>query len=80
MGTDAQRKFLSAFAAKHLPRQDQKVADLLANYYRLATIRKPEHIDFKWVDSLSVPAADAMRQQYQSLLDQETTVSSGGSR
>jgi hypothetical protein len=73
-GPDAQEKFLAGFDADNFGSAAAKVAELQANYYRLASVRKPESIDYKWVDSLSAADEADMIKQYNGLLEEERAV------
>ncbi len=73
-GPDSQQTFLASFDAETFGSVAPQVVELQAAYYRLATTRKPEHIDYPWIDSLSLAEASRLTKAYQSLLDQEKTV------
>ena len=72
----AQRQFLREFVAKNL---DQKSApaltDLLMNFYRLGTVRKPELMDREWALSLSPGCASQLEEDYNNLLKREKSLS-----
>lgn len=68
----AQRQFLQDFAAENFGEAlAPKLADLLMEFYRLGTIRKPELMERKWALSLTPERANQLEQDYQKLLDQE---------
>jgi hypothetical protein len=71
---DAQDKFLTGFDEQTFGSAAASVHELQTEYYRLADIRKPEHIDYKWIDSLSTSELDRMVKAYTALLAQEKTV------
>jgi Glycosyl hydrolase family 115/Gylcosyl hydrolase family 115 C-terminal domain/S-layer like family, C-terminal region len=69
MGPDSQPIFLKDFAAKTFGDQNaQPIADLLSDYYRLGTIRKPELMNREWALSLSTREAEQLDKAYQNLL------------
>ncbi|HEX9048190.1 MAG TPA: glycosyl hydrolase 115 family protein [Verrucomicrobiae bacterium] len=67
-----QRAFLHGFAVRNFGgAQAQALTDLLMDYYRLGTVRKPELMDREWALSLSAGAATELEAQYKSLLARE---------
>lgn len=70
-----QRAFLRDFAARNLgEKYAQPLADLLMDFYRLGTVRKPELMERKWALSLSPERAARLEREYQDLLDRETSL------
>lgn len=75
LGPDSQPHFLREFAAKNFGEKSaQPMADLLAEFYRLGTIRKPELMERRWAVSLSEPRAKELRRRYESLLKSEEAI------
>lgn len=71
-GPDAQPRFLRSFAAQQFGKGlAGRVADLLGEFYRLGTIRKPELMNRAWATGLSDEDANALRRDYRKLLDTE---------
>jgi hypothetical protein len=67
----AQRDFLRQFAARNFgAKLAEPVADLLMEYYRLGTIRKPELMERNWAISLSDERARELDGAYQRMLEQ----------
>jgi len=76
MGADSQPRFLRSFAAQHFGEKlAQPIADLLGEFYRLGTIRKPELMERAWALSLPDPVAAQLRSDYQNLLQKEEKLS-----
>ncbi len=73
-GPDSQDKFLASFDAQAFGSAAASVRELQDKYYALACARKPEHIDYKWYDSMSSSEAERMIKAYKSLLADEKTV------
>jgi hypothetical protein len=72
----AQRKFLHDFAVdKFGEKSAQQMADLLMEFYRLGTIRKPELMDRQWALSLPPERAAQLEENYKGLLQGEQTLS-----
>jgi hypothetical protein len=65
---DAQTQFLRAFDADMFGSASAKVLELQTAYYALASVRKPEHIDYAWIDSLSAPDRKTLQGRYEKLL------------
>jgi len=74
-GPDAQTQFLAKFAGDAFGSAGPKVAALLAHYYKLSNIHKPEHIDYYWLTGLPEPREQQLAREYQALMDEETAVS-----
>lgn len=71
-----QRAFLHAFAAENFGNQLSKpIADLLMEFYRLGSIRKPELMDREWALSLTSERAGQLERDYENLLSQEKELS-----
>jgi hypothetical protein len=71
-GPDSQPGFLRAFAAEHFGDElAPAVADLLTEFYRLGTIRKPELMVRAWALSLPREQAAELERRYARLLQQE---------
>ncbi len=71
-----QRAFLQGFIATNLgPKLVQPLTDLLMEYYRLGTIRKPELMERRWALSLTPKRAAQLRRDYQDLLIREKSLS-----
>ncbi len=74
-GPDSQPRFLRAFAAEHFGEaQARPVADLLTEFYRLGTVRKPELMVRRWAASLPDDRAGELRRDYARLLKSEETL------
>ncbi len=68
-GPDSQPIFLKDFAAKTFGESSaQPIADLLMDFYRLGTIRKPELMNRQWAISLSGDEAAKLEGDYRNLL------------
>ncbi|MEI6194996.1 MAG: glycosyl hydrolase 115 family protein [Verrucomicrobiota bacterium] len=71
----AQRAFLRDFAAKNFGGQfAQPMTDLLMDFYRLGTIRKPELMNCEWALALPPAAATQLEGKYRNLLQQEAAL------
>jgi hypothetical protein len=71
-GPDSQPRFLRAFAAEHFGAElAPAVTDLLTEFYRLGTIRKPELMVRSWALSLPREQAAELERGYARLLDDE---------
>jgi hypothetical protein len=74
----AQREFLRDFAAENFGQKFAKsTVDLLMDFYRLGTVRKPELMDRSWALSLTPERAKQLEKDYQQLLDRERALSRG---
>ncbi|MTV36261.1 glycosyl hydrolase 115 family protein [Duganella radicis] len=74
-GPDSQPRFLRAFAAEHFGETlAPAVADLLTEFYRLGTIRKPELMIRSWALSLPRDQAVELSGSYARLLARETAL------
>ena len=77
LGPESQPKFLYAFASEQFgEKMAQPVADLLGEYYRLGTIRKPEEMNRAWALGLPSDRAARLRLDYENLLKNEEKISS----
>ena len=73
-----QRTYLQEFATANFgKRLAQPLTDLLMEYYRLGTIRKPELMERAWALSLASQRAAGLQHDYEDLLNQETALSAG---
>ncbi len=71
----AQRQFLTDFATHNFDEKlAARMADLLMDYYRLGTVRKPELMNRSWALSLTPERAQQLAEDYQSLLDHERSL------
>jgi hypothetical protein len=74
-GPDSQPKFLQSFAAAHFGAAlAPAVADLLTEFYRLGTIRKPELMVRAWALALPNDEAAALDRSYAHLLEREAAL------
>lgn len=74
-GPDSQPTFLRDFAARNFGSESaQPIADLLMDYYRLGTIRKPELMNRAWALSLSSQRAGQLDHDYRDLLQREADI------
>ena len=74
-GPDSQPRFLRAFAAEHFGAElAPAVTDLLTEFYRLGTIRKPELMVRSWALSLPPEQAAALERGYARLLADEAAL------
>jgi hypothetical protein len=74
-GPDSQPRFLRSFAAEHFgARLGPAVADLLTEFYRLGTIRKPELMTRSWALALPRDEAAELGRSYASLLQREAAL------
>ena len=72
----AQKEFLRDFVTKSFGEEFAgPMTDLLMEYYRLGTIRKPELMERKWALALTSERAAQLTHDYQSLLDHEKSLS-----
>jgi hypothetical protein len=72
MEPDSQPPFLRDFARRNFGQQcAQDIGDLLMDYYRLGSIRKPELMNRGWAMSLSATHAAELSRDYASLLKRE---------
>lgn len=72
---DAQPEFLKSFLAEHFSSTlTTPLVDLLTEYYRLGTVRKPELMNRDWALSLSDQNARQLQIQYESLLNNEKKI------
>ncbi len=68
-GADSQPRFLRAFAARQFGEKfAEPIAELLGEFYRLGTIRKPELMVREWALALPQEEADALQRDYGGLL------------
>ena len=73
LGPGAQPQFLKSFAAENFGNElAPRLADFLAEFYRLGTIRKPETMVRSWALSLPEDQAATLRRDYAGLLKHET--------
>ena len=72
--TDAQPQFLKAFLTEHFNENVATLNNLLTEFYRLGTVRKPELMNRDWAISLSDNEAVQLQADYQRLLNLETSV------
>jgi len=71
----AQRAFLTDFAAKNFGEASvQPMTDVLMEFYRLGTVRKPELMNREWALSLSPGRAAQLGIDYRNLLDREAAL------
>ena len=72
----AQRQFLHDFAAESFGEGvSRQSADLLMDFYRLGTVRKPELMERRWALSLTPERAAQLERDYQDLLKREKSLS-----
>ncbi|HEX7653448.1 MAG TPA: glycosyl hydrolase 115 family protein, partial [Verrucomicrobiae bacterium] len=70
-----QRQFLNEFAARNLgPASAPALSEVLMEFYRLGTIRKPELMNRKWALALSPARAAELEQDYRQLLAKENSL------
>ena len=75
VGPDAQPHFLQDFAATQFGRElAAPIGNLLNEFYRLGTIRKPELMNRAWALSLTDRTAAQLRHDYETLLKTEETL------
>ena len=75
-GPNSQPVFLRDFAARTFGEKSaQPIADLLADFYALGTLRKPELMNRAWAQSLSDKEAALLSRQYRALLQKESVLS-----
>lgn len=71
----AQRPFLHNFVAENFGEKSaQQMTDLLMEFYRLGTIRKPELMDREWALSLTAERAARLEEDYRNLLGREESL------
>jgi len=74
-GPDSQPLFLRNFVAENFGEKlAQPIADLLGEFYRLGTIRKPELMSRVWALALPEERAEQLRRDYELLLQRDTKV------
>jgi hypothetical protein len=74
-GPDSQPRFLHAFAAEHFGvERARPIVDLLMEFYRLGTVRKPELMVRRWAVSLPDDRAAELFRDYAGLLKAEDAV------
>lgn len=67
-----QRQFLRDFATRNFgPSAAEPMTELLMDFYRLGTVRKPELMERRWALSLTPERADELEQDYRHLLASE---------
>ena len=72
----AQRNFLHKFAVDNFGKKSaEQMTDLLMEFYRLGTVRKPELMDRQWALSLSAKRAVQLEHDYKNLLRREQALS-----
>ena len=72
-----QRQFLREFAAGEFgAKLAEPIADVLMEYYRLGTVRKPELMERAWAISLSDERARELDADYRRMLDMERKLAS----
>jgi hypothetical protein len=70
-----QRAFLHDFAARNFGESvAQPMTDLLMEFYRLGTVRKPELMDRAWAVALTPEYAAQLQQDYRNLLEREKSL------
>src|SRR5215831_17701080 len=75
IGPDSQPHFLREFAAKNFGEKSaQQIADLLMDFFRLGTIRKPELMNRAWALSLTEQSAAELEHAYQDLLKRDEAI------
>jgi hypothetical protein len=73
----AQRQFLNDFATETFGEQlAPRMVELLMDFYRLGTVRKPELMERSWALSLAPEFAEQLASDYQQLLDREKSLAS----
>ncbi len=71
----AQHQFLREFAARNFGgKTADSIANLLTEYYRLGTVRKPELMNRAWALSLTAERAAQLQEDYEKLLQHEVSV------
>lgn len=69
-GPDSQPKFLRAFAAKNIgEKYADAISELLMEFYRLGTVRKPELMNREWMMAMPADEARQLEADYRKLLD-----------
>lgn len=75
-GPDAQPRFLRAFAASACgPECASGIAGLMAEYYQLGQMRKPEFMNREWADSLPDSEVQMLMARYHRLLKAQEVLS-----
>src|SRR5262249_17784099 len=75
IGPDSQPHFLREFAAKNFGEKSApQIADLLMDFFRLGTIRKPELMNRAWALSLTKKDAAELEHDYQNLLKRDAAI------
>jgi hypothetical protein len=75
MGPDSQPQFLHKFLSDNFGReQARELSELLFEYYRLGTVRKPELMNRAWALSLTPEFADTLFHEYENLLVREKNI------
>ena len=71
----AQRKFIHGFAAENFGEETaDPMTDVLMDFYRLGTVRKPELMERNWALSLTPQGSEQLASDYQKLLDREKSL------
>jgi hypothetical protein len=71
----AQQKFLEEFASRNFGAQQARaIADLLKEFYRLGTVRKPELMNREWALRLTPDTAAQLERDYRALLAREQEI------
>jgi hypothetical protein len=71
----AQRAFLGDFARGNFGgKTARQMTDLLMDFYRLGTVRKPELMERNWAVSLTPERARELERDYRNLLDRERSL------
>jgi hypothetical protein len=74
-GSNMQPSFLYSFAKKQFGETvAQPIANLLGDYYRLGTLRKPEEMNRMWALSLPALQAQTLKREYKELLENEKNI------
>ncbi|MGN6369434.1 MAG: glycosyl hydrolase 115 family protein [Phycisphaerae bacterium] len=75
LGPDSQPKFLHEWAQQTFGEKSaQPTTELLMDFYRLGSIRKPEEMDRDWACGLSKSQATQLESDYKKLLEQTDAV------
>jgi hypothetical protein len=75
-GPDAQKVFLKQFCDENFGASGPAVDDLLTEYYRLAAVRKPEHMAYGYAESMTTAQRAAMFTRYTALANREQEIRS----
>jgi len=71
----SQRRFFSDFVARIFGAElAPPITDLLGDFYRLGTVRKPELMERKWALSLTAERANQLERDYRELLARELAI------